>query len=73
MPMVPLVLSPILYVAVITLQSCMPCTLFSIAVAWLFYRPLIAVPLIVIGIAGLVFLIRKRSEAKKRKAAAAAA
>jgi len=51
----------------------MPCTLFTIAVAWLFYRPLIAVPLIVIGIAGLVFLIRKRSEAKKRKAAAAAA
>ena len=51
----------------------MPCTLFTIAVAWLFYRPLIAIPLIVIGIAGLVFLIRKRNEAKKRKAAAAAA
>mgnify|MGYP004654065465 FL=1 len=60
-------------VSLVSFLIAMPCTLFTIAVAWLFYRPLIAVPLIVIGIAGLVFLIRKRSEAKKRKAAAAAA
>lgn len=51
----------------------MPCTLFTIAFAWLFYRPLIAVPLLIAGIAGLVFLVKKRNEAKKRKAAAAAA
>ena len=51
----------------------MPCTLFTIALAWLFYRPLIAIPLIVIGAAGLVFLIKKRNEVKKSKAAAAAA
>ena len=60
-------------VSLVSFLIAMPCTLFTIAVAWLFYRPLIAVPLIVIGIAGLVFLIRKRNEAKKRKAAAAAA
>ena len=51
----------------------MPCTLFTIALAWLFYRPLIAIPLIVIGAAGLVFLLKKRNEVKKSKAAAAAA
>jgi len=41
-----------------------------IAIAWLFYRPLIGIPLLLVSVAGIWFLSKK---AKNRKAAAAAA
>jgi len=40
-----------------------------IAIAWLFYRPIIGVPLLIVSVAGIVWL---RSLAKKKKAAALA-
>ena len=42
------------------------CALLTIGVAWLFYRPLIGIPLVVAGVALIVMTILK----KKKKAAA---
>jgi predicted Kef-type K+ transport protein len=39
-----------------------------IAVAWIFYRPLIGIPLILVAVAGLVFLVMKLMGQKKRQA-----
>jgi hypothetical protein len=41
-----------------------------IALAWLYYRPLIGVPLLVVAVAGVVFMFKKISAAKAAKAAA---
>lgn len=40
---------------------------FVISVAWIFYRPLIGIPLILVSVAGLFFLLRKLTEQKKRQ------
>ncbi len=45
----------------------LPLTLLVISVAWIFYRPLIGVPLVIAAIAGFVFLIRKLMAQKKRQ------
>jgi len=45
-----------------------PISLVVIAIAWIFYRPLIGIPLIVLAVAGFVFLIRKLMSQRKRQA-----
>jgi len=39
-----------------------------IAVAWIFYRPLIGIPLVLVAVAGLVFLVMKLMAQRKRQA-----
>lgn len=46
----------------------LPLTLLVISVAWIFYRPLIGVPLVIVAIAGFAFLISKLMSQKKRQA-----
>lgn len=46
----------------------LPLSLLVISVAWIFYRPLIGVPLVIAAIAGFVFLISKLMAQKKRQA-----
>jgi len=46
-------------------------SLAIIAIAWLFYRPLIGVPMLLISVAGIIFLSKKAGEKKAAKAAAA--
>jgi hypothetical protein len=41
---------------------------FVIAFAWIFYRPMIGIPLILVAVAGLVFLVMKLMAQKKRQA-----
>jgi len=41
---------------------------FVIAVAWIFYRPMLGIPLILVSVAGLVFLVMKLMAQKKRQA-----
>jgi len=41
---------------------------FVISVAWIFYRPLIGIPLILVAVAGLAFLIKTLMAQKKRQA-----
>lgn len=48
-----------------------PLSLLVISVAWIFYRPLIGVPLAIAAVVGFVFLIRKLAAQKKRQAATA--
>jgi hypothetical protein len=45
-------------------------SLAIIAIAWLFYRPLIGLPMLLVSVAGIIFLSKK---AKEKKAAAATA
>jgi hypothetical protein len=45
-------------------------SLAIIAIAWLFYRPFIGIPMLLVSVAGILFLSKK---AKEKKAAAAAA
>jgi Transmembrane protein 43 len=49
----------------------LPLSLLVISVAWIFYRPLIGIPLVVAAIAGFVFLIRTLMAQKKKRAAIA--
>jgi len=44
-------------------------SLAIIAIAWLFYRPLIGVPMLLISVAGIIFLSKKAGEKKAAKAA----
>lgn len=44
---------------------------FVIAVAWIFYRPLIGIPLVLVAVAGLVFLVMKLMGQRKKKVALA--
>lgn len=46
-------------------------SLLTISVAWLFYRPLVGVPLLLAGVAALVFLFRMVSQRRKSQAEAA--
>jgi hypothetical protein len=48
-----------------------PLSLMVIAFAWVFYRPLIGIPLLLVAVAGIVFLIRKIMQAKKTRMATA--
>ena len=48
-----------------------PISLVVIAFAWIFYRPLIGIPLLVVAVAAVIFLIRKILEVRKTKAALA--
>ncbi|MBR4666564.1 MAG: TMEM43 family protein, partial [Lentisphaeria bacterium] len=47
-----------------------PCWLIVIAIAWIFYRPVLGIILLVIAAAFVIYLVKRR---KKRKAAAPAA
>ena len=44
---------------------------FVIAVAWISYRPLIGIPLVVVAVAGLVFLVMKLMGQRKKQNALA--
>ena len=45
----------------------------TIAVAWIYYRPLLGIGLLVVAAALIVFLFRKKAESHKRRIAADAA
>ncbi|MFK7909722.1 MAG: TMEM43 family protein [Akkermansiaceae bacterium] len=45
-----------------------PLSLITIAVAWIFYRPLIGIPLLIIAAIGIAFLIKKMVAQKKASA-----
>ena len=45
-----------------------PLSLITIAVAWIFYRPLIGIPLLVVAGIGIFFLIKKLIAQKKANA-----
>ena len=45
-----------------------PLSLITIAVAWIFYRPLIGVPLLILAGVGLFFLFKKFAAVRKAKA-----
>lgn len=49
----------------------LPLSLLVISVAWIFYRPIIGVPIAMVAVAGFVFLIRKLTSQKNRQANAA--
>ncbi|MEP2775903.1 MAG: TMEM43 family protein [Luteolibacter sp.] len=49
----------------VALLLTIPVSLTVIAFAWVFYRPLIGIPLLVVAVAGFVFLIRKIMQARK--------
>jgi len=48
------------------------CTLITIAIAWIFYRPLLGILLLALAIAGIFFLWKKRAALKKAKSTAPA-
>lgn len=45
----------------------LPCTLITVSIAWIFYRPLIGVPLLVVSV-GLFFVLWKKRQAVKAAA-----
>jgi len=49
----------------------LPLSLLVISVAWIFYRPLIGIPLVIAAVAGFVFLIRTLMAQKSKRAAIA--
>lgn len=49
----------------------LPISLLVIAVAWIFYRPLIGIPLVVLAVGGFVFLISKLVSQHRKKPALA--
>lgn len=55
----------------VALLLSLPLSLLVIAVAWIFYRPLIGVPLVIVAIAGFVFLISKLMAQRTKRAAIA--
>ncbi|MDP4897688.1 MAG: TMEM43 family protein [Akkermansiaceae bacterium] len=55
----------------VALLLTVPLSLMVIAFAWVFYRPLIGIPLLLVAVAGIVFLIRKIMQAKKTRMATA--
>lgn len=50
----------------------LPCSLVTIALAWLFYRPLVAIPLLLAAAGAVWVIVKKKKEAAQRKAAAEA-
>ncbi len=57
---------------IIAFLVALPLTLITIAIAWLFYRPLIAIPLLIIAGGAIYWLIKKKKAAAKKKAEAEA-
>jgi hypothetical protein len=51
----------------------LPLSLLVISVAWIFYRPLIGIPLVIAAAAGFVFLVRTLMAQKKKRAGLAPA
>lgn len=60
-------------ISLISFLIAFPCTLVTIAVAWIYYRPLLGIGLLVVAAALIVFLFRKKAESHKRRIAADAA
>lgn len=60
-------------ISLISFLIALPCTLVTIAVAWIYYRPLLGIGLLVVAAALIVFLFRKKAESHKRRIAANAA
>ena len=60
-------------ISLISFLIARPCTLVTIAVAWIYYRPLLGIGLLVVAAALIVFLFRKKAESHKRRIAADAA
>lgn len=56
---------------VVSFLIAMPCSLATIGLAWLFYRPIVGIPLLVAAVALLVLLKRKAKGKKAVEAAAA--
>ena len=57
-------------VAIFAFLVAMTCSLITIAVAWIFYRPLLGIGLFILAVAAIYFLIaRARSKAKAKKLA----
>lgn len=57
-------------IMIVAIGMALPLTLITIAIAWVSYRPMIGIPLLVLGVGGLIALIML---GRKRKAAKAAA
>ena len=53
----------------VALLLTIPISLVIIAIAWIFYRPLVGSPLVIVAIAGFVFLIRKLLAARNSRQA----
>ena len=51
----------------------LPLSLLVISVAWIIYRPLIGIPLVIAAVAGFVFLIRTLMAQKKKRLSPASA
>ncbi|MEI6494327.1 MAG: TMEM43 family protein, partial [Verrucomicrobiota bacterium] len=49
----------------------LPLTLLTIAMAWLAYRPLIGIPLLLAAVGSVVFGIMKLAKSRKKKPVAA--
>lgn len=60
-------------ISLISFLIALPCTLVTIVVAWIYYRPLLGIGLLVVAVALIVFLFRKKAESHKRRIAADAA
>ena len=60
-------------ISLISFLIALPCTLVTIAVAWIYYRPLLGIGLLVAAAALIVFLFRKKADSHKRRIAADAA
>lgn len=60
-------------ISLISFLIALPCMLVTIAVAWIYYRPLLGIGLLVVAVALIVFLFRKKAESHKRRIAADAA
>ena len=60
-------------ISLISFLIALPCTLVTIAVAWIYYRPLLGIGLLVVAAALILFLFRKKAESHKRRIAADAA
>lgn len=56
---------------IVALLLSVPLSLLVISVAWIFYRPMIGVPLAIVAVLGFAFLIRKLMSQKNRQASAA--
>lgn len=57
----------------VALLLALPISLIVIAVAWIAYRPMIGIPLVVLAVAGFVYLIRKLATQRKQQIGTAAA
>jgi len=51
-------------VGIFAFVAALALSLITIAIAWVFYRPLVGIPLLVVGIALLIFLAKKGSAAR---------